>query len=124
MHSFIGIPINAITKVKVKAESRIPGTRLLKISTNQSDFFFSVAAEQQSEWMTKLIWAKLTSMGCTASGEYFQGVVDGPITKKSFFGGWEPKIGLLTGSLFKILPYENGAPEKTVSEVSEIWTRF
>jgi hypothetical protein len=88
MHSFIGIPINAITKVKVKAESRIPGTRLLKISTNQSDFFFSVAAEQQSEWMTKLIWAKLTSMGCTASGEYFQGVVDGPITKKSFFGGW------------------------------------
>ena len=49
--------------MKVKAESQLNGTRIIKISTNIQDYFFSVMLQDQQEWMVRILWAKLTSMG-------------------------------------------------------------
>lgn len=86
--AFVGIPIASITKMKVKAESKIPGGKMLKISTYERDYFFSVQAEEQIEWMTKLLLAKLATLGHFPPDQYFSGVVEGQVLKKSFFGNW------------------------------------
>lgn len=61
--TFMNIKIAQITKLKIKAESRINGTRMIKISTGLQEHFFSVMAQDQIEWMSKLVWVKLASMG-------------------------------------------------------------
>ena len=61
--AFLNINILLINKMKIKAESHINGTRMIKISTATGDFFFSVMAQDQAEWMTRILWAKLAAMG-------------------------------------------------------------
>ena len=75
--------------------------------------------------MSKLIWAKLTSMGkkCNINDNY-DSHIEGEIVKKGFFGDWESKFGSISGPVFKISAALGSAPEKTVSAVPEIWTRF
>ena len=63
--NFLNIKIINMTKIKIKAESQVNGTRMIKISTNTEDFFFSVYVQEQRELMAALIWAKLASMGRT-----------------------------------------------------------
>ncbi len=76
--------------------------------------------------MSKILWAKLTSMGktCSLNNDPFSWGVDGEILKKGFFGGWDTKIGRINNSVFEILPSMDAAPEKSLAEVPEIWTRF
>lgn len=40
---------------------------MIKITTKNQDFFFSVIPEQQVEWMSRIIWAKLASLGKTCN---------------------------------------------------------
>jgi hypothetical protein len=123
--TFFNIKILGITKMKIKAQSEVKGTRLIKISTHHQDFFFSVMAQEQIEWMTRILWAKMASMNRVISvTETFQGAIDGEILKRGFFGGWERKIGVINGFEFKILSEINAAPEVTIAVVPEIWTRF
>jgi len=44
--------------------------------------------------------------------------------KKAFFGDWESKFGCINNSVFKISAALGSAPEKTITSVPEIWTRF
>lgn len=98
---------------------------MIKITTTTQDFFISVLLEQQAEWMARIIWAKLASLGKSCNvNELFEGSIDGEIIKKGFFGGWDLKIGAVSGSVFKILPGLDSSAEKTITEVPEIWTRF
>lgn len=93
--AFLDIDIASITKLKVKAESKMPGTRMLKISTIGQDYFFSIMVEQQVEWMASLVAAKLASLGKVCEFCLFEGAIDGEIIKRGFFGGWDVKIGVI-----------------------------
>jgi len=61
--AFLNINILSITKIKIKAESAVNGTRVIKISTATGEFFFSVMAQEQAEWMARILWAKMAAMG-------------------------------------------------------------
>ena len=62
--SFLNIKVFDITKLKIKAECQLSGTRLIKICTkNGQEHFFCVRAQDQADWMMKIVWAKLNSMG-------------------------------------------------------------
>ena len=76
--SFMKIKIHEITKVKVKADSHIAGTRMLKICTSKNEeFFFCVRKEEQADWMMKIVWAKLNSMGVrTKIAHHFRGKIE------------------------------------------------
>jgi hypothetical protein len=65
------------------------GTRVIKISTATGEFFFSVMAQDQAEWMARILWAKMAAMGkqCPLN-DIFQGAIDGEILKRGFFGNW------------------------------------
>jgi hypothetical protein len=52
-----------MAKIKIKGNSEINLTRLIKISTFSAECFFSVFENQHVELGTKLIWAKLATMG-------------------------------------------------------------
>ena len=81
--------------------------------------------QDHSELMTRILWAKLTSMGKMCNlNETFEGVIEGEILKKSTFGGWERKIGAFKQGVFHILAQSGQVPEKTISYVPEVWTRF
>lgn len=116
--TFMNIKIASITKIKIKAESRISGTKMIKISTTGQDYLFSVVAQEQIEWMSKLIWAKLAFMGkqCNINDNY-DGHIEGEIVKKGFFGDWESKFGIISGPVFKISASLGSSPEKTVAAV-------
>jgi hypothetical protein len=116
--SFMNIEISAITKLKIKAESQVNGTRMLKICTDKGDHFFSVRVEEQAEWMMKLVWAKLISMGvmCKIVSNY-SGQVEGPIIRKDFWGTWEQNYGRIKGQTFTIAPALNYPVSKTITEV-------
>lgn len=79
------------------------GTRVIKICSGTNDFFYSVPAQHQLQWMLNLFYARLTVTGYTpAAGQQQNGCVEGAIFKKSFFGGWEKMYGTLTSQVFKI----------------------
>ena len=60
----MNIKVVDITKLKIKAESQVPGTKMIKICTkNNQEYFFSVREKDQADWMMKIVWAKLNSMG-------------------------------------------------------------
>jgi hypothetical protein len=58
----MNIPLSSITKLKIKAESSLRGTKLLKISAGNNDFFFSVRAQDQLQWTLALIYQKMITM--------------------------------------------------------------
>lgn len=63
---------------------------MIKITDrSNAEHFFCVRVEEQAQWMMKLVWAKLTSMGvmCKIAPQY-SGHVESPILRKTFFGGW------------------------------------
>jgi hypothetical protein len=102
-NSFMNIRVQNILKLKIKAESQVNGTRMLKITDRTGDHFFCVRVEEQVEWMMKIVWAKLISMGvmCKIVSQY-SGHVASPILRKTFFGGWEQNYGMIEGQVFKI----------------------
>ena len=98
---------------------------MIKISTVGQDYFFSVAMQEQIEWMSKIVWAKLASMGKVCNViDHYDGHIEGQIVKKGFFGDWDNKFGSISGPVFKISAALGTAPEKTIAAVPEIWTRF
>ena len=46
-------------------------------------------AQDQAEWMARILWAKMAAMGkqCPLN-DVFQGAIDGEILKRGFFGNW------------------------------------
>lgn len=99
---FINLPLKAIDKIKIKAESQMKGTRVIKICSGTNEFFYSVPAQHQIQWMLNLFYAKMTVMGYAPAAGQLNGCVEGAIFKKSFFGGWEQMYGALTSQMFKI----------------------
>jgi hypothetical protein len=75
----MNIPLSSITKLKIKAESSLRGTKLLKISAGSNDFFFSVRAQDQLQWTLALIYQKMITMGQgpPQKGQTYTGVVEG-----------------------------------------------
>jgi hypothetical protein len=61
--------------------------------------------------MSKLIWAKLNSLGKKCNlNDNFEGHIEGEIVKKGFFGDWESKFGSISSSVFKISTALGSAP--------------
>jgi hypothetical protein len=90
-------------KIKIKGQSEINLTRLIKISTYSGDTFFSVLENQQIELGTKIIWAKLTTMGKHSRlDQPFNGHIEGPIVNKTFFTGWQAKYANISADAFRI----------------------
>ncbi len=57
-----------LSKIKVKHESHVPGTKVIKLTFDgHGDVFVSVPSQFQEEWMCQLIWVKLNSMGKSAN---------------------------------------------------------
>lgn len=67
--------------------------------------------QDQSDLMTRILWAKLTSMGKMCNlNETFEGCLEGEILKKSTFGGWERKVGVFKQGVFQILAQSGQSP--------------
>ena len=46
-------------------------------------------AQDQVEWTSRILWAKLASMGKQCDfNEVFEEYIEGEIIKKGFFGSW------------------------------------
>lgn len=59
----MSLPIEAINKIKIKAESQLQGTRVVKICAGAGEYFYSMPQQDQMKWMIGLIASKLQSLG-------------------------------------------------------------
>jgi hypothetical protein len=108
--------ITNITKMKIKLESCMNNTRMIKLTTTSGDLFFSVFAQEQPEWMARITWAKLATIGHIANlTEPYHGHIEGPVLRKGFFSGWEGRYAAVSTSGLKISKQMGGAGEQIVA---------
>jgi hypothetical protein len=53
------LAIQTVTKVKAKFDSSLPNNKIMKMSSNNAEFYLGFKDTVFDEWFLRLVWAKL-----------------------------------------------------------------